>query len=145
VPAYDFVTREESGLPKILRFMNAWAEEIPHMKEILVVRYEDMRADPQATLARVVAFLGCPENEAALKDAVEYASVENMRKLETKKTFWLSGSRMKAKDQSNPDSFKVRRAKVGGYRDYFSDDEAAEIDARVRETLAPVYGYGGSS
>lgn len=143
VPPYAFVMREESGLPKILRFMNAWAEEMPHMKEVLVVRYEDMRADPQAVLHRIVRFLGCPDDDAAVKDAVEYASVENMRKLETKRTFWLSGSRMKAKDQSNPDSFKVRRAKVGGYRDYFSEEEAAAIDALVREQLAPVYGYGG--
>jgi Sulfotransferase domain len=141
VTAYDFVQRPESGLPKILRFMNAWAEELPHVGDALVVRYEDMRADPEATLARIVRFLGCPENEAAVKDAVEYASVENMRKLETKRTFWLSGSRMKAKDQSNPDSFKVRRAKVGGYRDYFTEEEAARIDAQVREQLAPVYGY----
>jgi hypothetical protein len=145
VSAHDFVMREESGLPKILRFMNAWAEELPQMKAVLVVRYEDMRADPHATLARVVRFLGCPDDDTAVKDAVEYASVENMRKLETKKTFWLAGSRMQAKDQSNPDSFKVRRAKVGGYRDYFSDDEAARIDALVRETLAPVYGYGDAA
>ena len=145
VSAYDFVMRDASGLPKILRFMNAWADELPQMKDVLVVRYEDMRADPQATLHRVVRFLGCPDDDTAVKSAVEYASVENMRKLETKRTFWLSGSRMKAKDQSNPDSFKVRRAKVGGYRDYFSDDEAAKIDALVREQLAPVYGYGGSA
>jgi hypothetical protein len=141
VSAYEFVQRPESGLPKILRFMNAWAEELPQIKDALVVRYEDMRADPEATLARVVRFLGCPENPTAVKNAVEYASVENMRKLETKRTFWLSGSRMKAKDQSNPDSFKVRRAKVGGYRDYFSEEEAAKIDALVREQLAPAYGY----
>ena len=145
VSAYDFVMRDASGLPKILRFMNAWADELPQMKDVLVVRYEDMRADPQATLHRVVRFLGCPDDDTAVKSAVEYASVENMRKLETKRTFWLAGSRMKAKDQSNPDSFKVRRAKVGGYRDYFSDDEAAKIDALVREQLAPVYGYGGSA
>jgi hypothetical protein len=142
VSAWDFVRREESGLPKILRFMNAWADELPHLKDALIVRYEDMRADPEATLARIVRFLGCPEDPAAVKDAVAYASVENMRKLETKRTFWLAGSRMKAKDASNPDSFKVRRAKVGGYRDYFSEEEAAQIDALVREQLAPAYGYG---
>jgi len=142
VSAYDFVQRDESGLPKIVRFMNAWAEELPEIEDALVVRYEDMRADPEATLARIVRFLGCPDDPAALKGAVEYASVENMRKLETKRTFWLAGSRMKPKDKSNPDSFKVRRAKVGGYRDYFSDDEAAKIDALVRERLSPIYGYG---
>jgi hypothetical protein len=143
VSIYDFVMREESGLPKILRFMNAWADEIPQMKEVLVVRYEDMRADPQATLRRIVHFLGCPDDESALRGAVEYASIENMRKLEEKRTFWLAGSRMKAKDRSNPDSFKVRRAKVGGYRDYFDDAQIAAIDALVRERLAPLYGYDG--
>ncbi len=142
VSAYDFVQRDESGLPKILRFMNAWAAELPRIEDALIVRYEDMRADPEATLAHIVRFLGCPDDPAAVKGAVEYASVENMRKLETKRTFWLAGSRMTPKDKSNPDSFKVRRAKVGGYRDYFSDDEAAKIDALVRERLAPAYGYG---
>jgi hypothetical protein len=142
VSAYDFVQRDESGLPKIVRFMNAWADELPQIKDALVVRYEDMRADPEATLARIVRFLGCPDDPASVKGAVEYASVENMRKLETKRTFWLAGSRMKPKDKSNPDSFKVRRAKVGGYRDYFSDDEAARIDALVRDRLSPIYGYG---
>jgi hypothetical protein len=142
VPIYDFLMRPESGLPKILAFMNAWADELPQIKEALVVRYEDMRADPEATLRRVVRFLGCPDDAAALRGAVEYASVENMRKLESKRTFWLAGSRMQAKDASNPDSFKVRRAKVGGYRDYFDDAQIAAIDALVHERLAPVYGYG---
>jgi hypothetical protein len=143
VTPYDFVMRPESGLPKILRFMNAWAEEVPHLKEALIVRYEDMRADPQATLRRIVHFLGCPDDEAALRGAVEYASVENMRKLEEKQTFWLAGSRMKAKDKSNPDSFKVRRAKVGGYRDYFDEAQVAEIDTLVGRELSPLYGYDG--
>jgi hypothetical protein len=141
VPIYDFAMREESGLPKILRFMNAWADEIPQMKEALIVRYEDMRADPQATLRRVAHFLGCPDDEAALRGAVEYASVENMRKLEEKRTFWLAGSRMRAKDASNPDSYKVRRAKVGGYRDYFDEAQIAAIDALVAARLSPLYGY----
>ena len=143
VTPYDFVMRPESGLPKILRFMNAWAEEVPHLKEALIVRYEDMRADPQATLRRIVHFLGCPDDENALRAAVEYASVENMRKLEEKQTFWLAGSRMKAKDKSNPDSFKVRRAKVGGYRDYFDETQVAEIDTLVGRELSPLYGYDG--
>ena len=65
-----------------------------------------------------------------------------MRKLEQKNVFWLSGGRMTAKDKNNPNSFKVRRAKVGGYRDYFTDDEAAQIDRAIQESLSPVFGYG---
>ena len=49
-----------------------------------------------------------------------------------------------AGDKGNPDSFKVRRAKVGGWRDYFDDEQVAAIDARVRASLSPIYGYDGS-
>jgi alcohol sulfotransferase len=36
----------------------------------------------------------------------------------------------------------VRRAKVGGYQDYFDDQQLAEIDHIVESTLASIYGYG---
>ena len=35
----------------------------------------------------------------------------------------------------------MRRGKVGGWRDYVTDEQAAAIDAMVRERLNPVYGY----
>lgn len=48
---------------------------------------------------------------------------------------------MKPGDPGNADSYKVRRAKVGGYRDYFSDEEISRIDAYVEQTLLPNFGY----
>jgi len=52
---------------------------------------------------------------------------------------------MTARDRSNPDSYKVRRAKVGGYRDYFDDLEIERLDEVVRSKLSPLYGYGGEA
>ena len=43
--------------------------------------------------------------------------------------------------RGNPDSFKVRRAKVGGYRDYFDEEQAAAIDALMAARQAPLFGY----
>jgi hypothetical protein len=37
----------------------------------------------------------------------------------------------------------VRRAKVGGYRGYFDDEQVARIDEHVRSKLSPVFGYSG--
>ena len=138
---FDFVTQESAGLPKIIDFMNLWAKEAGRLEALLVVRYEDMRARPQETLGRILAFLGTPGTPEQLAEAVDFASVENMRAMEQKKTFWLSGSRMKPKDRNNPQSFKVRRAKVGGYRDYFTDEEAARIDEMIATRLDPSFGY----
>ena len=138
---FDFVTQEAAGLPKIIDFMNLWAREAGRLQALLVVRYEDMRARPQETLGRILEFLGTPGAPEELAEAVDFASVENMRAMEQKKTFWLSGSRMKPKDRNNPQSFKVRRAKVGGYRDYFTDEEVARIDEMITKRLDPSFGY----
>ncbi|MDJ0943911.1 MAG: sulfotransferase domain-containing protein [Kiloniellales bacterium] len=141
VPIFDFVARKEAGLSKVIDFMNGWAKEFERLEDVLVVRYEDMRAQPEATLARVAEFIGTPGTPEEIRDAVEFASVDNMRKMEQRRVFWLSGGRMLAKDRSDPNTYKVRRAKVGGYRDYFSDDEVNEIEATIRSRLSPVFGY----
>src|SRR5262249_10937584 len=79
--------------------------------------------------------------DAELRQSTAFASIENMRKLEQRRVFWLSGSRMVAKDRRNPDSYKVRRAKAGGYRDYFDDGQVAEVDALLRARLLPGFGF----
>ena len=107
-----------------------------------MVRYEDLRARPEQTLAGLLAFIGTPGTSAEIAEAVAFASFENMQKMEQKRTFWLSGGRMVAKDRSNPQSFKVRRGKVGGWRDDFSAAEVARIEALIESELAPVFGYG---
>ena len=141
ISAFDFVMREGSGLPKIIDFMNLWARELPQVKEHLVVRYEDLRADTEATFAKIAEFLGGPVSDETIRGAVEFASVENMRSMEQRRVFWLSGGRMTPGDKKNPASYKVRRAKVGGWRDYFDDAEIARIDEFVHSKLSPVFGY----
>ena len=64
-----------------------------------------------------------------------------MKSMESKQQFRFAGGRMMPRDKANPDSYKVRRAKVGGYRDYFTDEEVAAIDARLVETLDPLFRY----
>jgi len=146
VSAYDFVMDEHVGLPGIIDYLNLWAREADQMTDLLIIRYEDMRKDADAVLRRVMEFVdGIPANAEAIVSAVEYSSVENMRKLEEKNVFWLAGGRMKPGKKGDPNSYKVRRAKVGGYKDYFSEDEAAQIDEFVAKRLSPTYGYESPS
>ena len=141
ISMYDFVMNPDCGVPRIVDFLNVWARELPNVRNLLMVRYEDMRVEPEKELARIVAFLGMEPNAGILKETVEFSSVENLRKLEKENYFWRSGSRVKAKDPSNPHSYKVRRAKVGGYRDYFDDEQVATIDALVNSGLSEIFGY----
>lgn len=139
----DFVMHHPAGMKGVVTFLNEWAAALPQFDRALLVRYEDMRAAPVAELQRILEFMGAAPSAAEVEQAVAFASFENMRKLEERRTFWLSGSMMVAKDKGNPDSYKVRRAKVGGFRDYFDDDQVREIEAYIVEHLDPVFGYGG--
>ncbi len=142
VSLFDFVMDPVYGLVRCVDFLNLWAREAHAIRNLLIVRYEDMRQDPARELARVVEFLGHEVEPDVIARAVEHGSIENMRKQEATNTFTLAGGRLKPGDRANPDSYKVRRAKVGGYRDYFSDEEVEAIDKYVAENLAPELGYG---
>jgi len=139
---HGFITSEQSGIPKIIEFMNAWASEIGHMPNLLVVKYEDLRADTKGQLRRVLEFFAQSPTEEELDDAVSFASVENMRRMELENAGKATAHRsLKPADANDPSSFKVRRAKVGGWRDYVTEEQSDAIDAMVKEKLDPVFGY----
>ena len=142
VSTFDFVMDRDAGLPKIIEFMNLWASERERLKGFFLLRYEDLRARPEDTLKALLEFIGTPGTDEEIREAVEFSSYENMKKMEQKKTFWLSGGRMVPKDGDDPNTYKVRRAKVGGYRDYFDDEQVERIEQLVDSTLSPYFGYG---
>ena len=141
----DFVHNPTQGLPNVIRYMNDWASETGHLQSFQLTRYEDLRSQPEAEMTRIIDFLGLEPEPDWIGDCVQFASLENLRAKEKANHFSGSGSRMQAGDPDNPDSFKVRRAKVGGYKDYFSDEEVAELDTMVNRDLAPLFGYTGTS
>jgi alcohol sulfotransferase len=132
---------ENAGLPKIIEFLNIWANEKDKLNDFLLVRYEDLKQQPHKILKDIANFLGAEANNACIEEAIEFSSYENMKKMEQSGTFWLSGGRLVPRDKDNPDSYKVRRAKVGGYKDYFSDKEVQTIDEIVKSQLNTLYNY----
>ncbi len=138
---WDFVANQEAGLDRVIGFLNLWAAACETLESVEVVRYEAMRAEPVDALRRVLTRLGASPDEKGIQDAVDYAAFENMRKLEEQGSVKASGRRLVPGRRGNRESYKVRRAKVGGYRDYFDDEQIAAIDARVEALLSPGFGY----
>lgn len=140
---YDFIMGEQAVLAEVINFMNEWARAMGVLDELLMIRYEDLKADPAEVLSKVVDFLKIPADPGVIEEAVAYASYDNMKRMETEQSFRLSGGRLAPGDPDNPDSYKVRRGKVGGYQDYLDDHEIRAVDALVTERLDPVFGYTG--
>ncbi len=141
VSLFDFVVDPNAGLPAILDFLDIWQRELPSVSDSVIIRYEDMRVDPGRELGRVLDFFGLATTRQQLEEAVAFASYENMKRLEQKQVFRTHGQRLVPGNRENPDSYKVRRAKVGGYRDYFDDGEVAVIDALMQARAGPLFGY----
>jgi alcohol sulfotransferase len=146
ISLYDFVTGDNGGgsMRAVTEFLNLWASEAGSVENFHVLRYEDLRAAPHEELRRLLDFMQVDASVAHVDAAVDYSSYENMKKMEGSSQFRLSGDRLKPGDKGNPDSFKVRRAKVGGYRDYFDDDQVDAIDRQLANTLSPVFRYSST-
>ena len=141
ISVFDYAMNEDYGVPRTVRFLNAWEPELAKTRKHLLIRYEEMRADPGEVLKRIAEFMKISASEEQIAHAVDYASFENMRKIEKSNDPVTGSRRLMPKNLDNPESFKVRRGKVGGYRDYFSDQELAEINDYIASNLAPSYGY----
>ncbi len=136
---FDFLMRSPLGLPAICDYLNRWHHALADFERAHRIRYESLRADPQTEMAALCAFLGTDFTGEEIADAVEFASFESLKRKEREDFF--RNRRLRAKDVEDPDSFKVRRGKVGGWRDYFDAERAARIDAFVNERLDPDLGY----
>ncbi|HRY22798.1 MAG TPA: sulfotransferase domain-containing protein [Geminicoccaceae bacterium] len=138
----EFVLQEPAGLAGVLDFLELWERELPQLDSVQVVRYEALRGQTAAVLSSILDFLGTPAPMGAVEGAVAFASVENMRRLEAAGAdAGYKGQRLKPGDVANPESFKVRRGKVGGWRDYLSAAECDAVEAMVQARPGQLFGY----
>lgn len=140
ISLWDFVRHEELGLPGVIEFFNVWERRLARLPSSLLLRYEDLRAEPARELARLVRFLGEDFGAEAIDEAVSFGSFENLRALERDGFFRNSG--LSPRKSRGSSLAKVRRGKVGGYRDSFEAEQLAWIDSLVAERLSPSLGYG---
>lgn len=117
-----FIRHDYFGAHVLKRFRRMW-EELSRMPNVLVVHYEDCQQDMPAQIKRILQFYGYPVDQARIEAAVANATLEKMRKVEKNREFpqpWL---------QPRNDSLKVRRGKVGGFRDELEPRDIAWLNA----------------
>jgi len=136
----DAFIRGPFGIDRVIAFMNRWAEQQSVPRRFTLLRYEDMHADRLGVLRSAVGFFGIPGvTDAALAAAVERGSFERMREIEA--SGLLDDQRLRPRDPDDPDSYKVRRGKIGGHADELTEEQVRFIEARIRQSLSPVFWY----
>lgn len=148
----EFIRDDTFGIGDAINFYNAWFQKMQSHPEFMFLKYEDMITDSLWELNRIVSFLNIDTidlKQSSLREAVEYASFENMRLMDLDKTPHLLSGGIEALGSKSYASFqgkereeamKVRRGVVGGYVDYLDNADIEYVNERLKE-LHPYYGY----
>lgn len=138
----ELIQHRQFGISGIIQIMNGWLREWIHEPNFLMLRYEDCRADPATRFHDLLRFLGFESiNEKVFSASLEFASFENMQRLEASGKF--DHSILKPGNVSDRNSFKVRRGKIGGYVDCLGAEDLATVNAAMAE-LDPRFGYAST-
>jgi hypothetical protein len=128
---FDFVMNPTLGLKRIIEFEEFWRNAVERRPDTLVLHYEELRKDAEGGLGRMMRLMGTEASADEIAAAVAFSSFENMKKLEAQQSF--GAGLLKPGNASDADSFKVRKGKVGGYRDYLTEAEAQAVDALMAQ------------
>jgi hypothetical protein len=127
-------------MPHVIAFLQRWAAQWPEVKAGLIVRYEDLRQKPKLELKRIMQFIdGHAPADFEIEQAVAFASFDSLKQKEASNFF--ATDRLRPSIETNPNSFKVRRGKVGGYQDYFLPEELERLEMLIAEAKLDVFGY----
>ena len=152
----EFVYYELGGIDSIITFFNNWANSRNIPRDFKIVKYEDLRRDTRNTLIDMLSYLGLePFNEHILEQVLELGDINKMRAREAESASGSHGLRrtdpkacdafetraFQPADPSDPESYKVRKGKVGGYVDYLESSEIEYLNRKIREELDPVFAY----
>jgi hypothetical protein len=137
----EMLRDEKFGMRAIVDAMNDWLNEFSQRDNFTLVRYEALRASSAEHFRDLLAVLGEPSPDANIfQEALEFSRFENMQKLEAAGAF--DSNILHPGDVRDPESFKVRRGKVGGYREYLSAEDQHFAEAALTK-LDPRFGYTG--
>jgi hypothetical protein len=135
----EMLRDEKFGVAAIIKAMNDWLSEFGDRENFTLVRYEALRASPAEHFRDLLALLGeSSPNANIFQEAFEFSRFENMQKLEAAGAF--DSNILHPGDVRDPESFKVRRGKVGGYREYLSADDQQFAAVAITE-LDRRFGY----
>jgi hypothetical protein len=134
----DMVHDNRYGLDAFVSYYQQWYHYKSRLADLLLVRYEDHRANPAQIVRDTAAFLGVTGlTEALLEDIVHFSSFENMKQMQQsgKSNLYPGGS------HSSQKGVKTRKGKVGGYKHVLDAETVRYIDQVVTQQLPDFFGY----
>lgn len=127
------------GIALVIQTMNEWLKEFARRPDCILVRYEDLHVNPNEQFRRVLAAVGETDaQEPHFEKALEFSRFGNMRKMEASLDY--DRQLLQPGDVNDPESYKVRRGRIGGYVDYLNPNDIEYAD-QAMSALDRRFGY----
>lgn len=139
----DFVMEQIGSFNTLLNYYNIWHQNRDVPLDYMMLRYEDLYREPKKWLRQTLNFLELYVSDEAIEDAINYASFTNMRKMEEQQLF--KSDVLKPADPSNPNTYKTRQKKLGGFTKHLNEETIAYMNRQIADNLSEVYRYGQST
>lgn len=132
----SFIRNPRFGLDRVIAFYNFLQTQEPLGSRILTIQYEQLHNDPADVLHKILSFSKTEIDEVKIEESVKFSHIDSMRELEMRDELIRP-----ADVNANRDSRvrKIRKGKVGGYREMLSPKEIDYINRHLTSKLHPAY------
>ena len=96
---------------------------------VLILKYEDMKKDLPSAVATIAKFIGQDISKELMEEIVHKTTFENMKKDSSANYQWIKKQR-----RPNASDF-LRKGEVGDWKNYFTPDQLARLDAVYEKKL----------
>lgn len=131
----DFIYEDLVGIKKVIRFFNEFYENREVPADFKVMSYEKFHSDTFGQLSEMLTFAGFPVDEERAQKAVDASKFSNMSKMESSGV--LKEPWMKPGDKNKANSKKIRKGKVGGFRQELEQQDIDFLNRQIKEHLHP--------
>jgi len=133
-PEYTLLAKSNYARSQVRQKMGTWSEHVSSWLDsglpLHWVRYEDMLSKTVATFTQISQFLHLPDNEDAVKKAIELCHFDKLKKQEQQHGF---------KERPLKSKAFFRKGKVGDWRDTLS---VSQIDRLIKDHSAMMQRLG---
>ncbi len=139
----EFIRSEKMGMPQLLRYHHVFHTLLKQSERSLVIRYEDLKTRDLEEWHRLIRFMDLEPNYKLIKHISKVCSFDSMKaQLKNPESFvsahpsnWQFMAMEDGEvtvDPKNPESHKLRKGLVGGYKEYLPERDIAYLESEMK-------------
>jgi hypothetical protein len=126
----DFIRDPVHGVEKLIRFNLFW-KNFNRCAKNTIIAYEDFHTAPAQALQKIADHFSLTSSEQEIEQSIKFAAFAEMQSREKNQVGWQYY--YKYTKLNNPESFKCRKGKVGGYINYMSPEDIEYCDSLIKK------------